>query len=237
MRVRTTLILAIITTASILGAPTAGHAQDTGSPSNGLPAVIPIFPLPDTGLFPNASHGFHIFEPRYRAMIADALKGNRTIGMVMLQPGFESDYEGRPPIFPIGTAGLITEYEMLPDGRYNILLGGLVKFHVTGEDQGQPYRLAHVTALPELLTAQQTTALRNERQRIDELLGTLVDDLGIEPSPSGMPDEQVVDELAQLLPMPKPDRYALLVLGNPLERGRAIVELLEAMLKTVRAPQ
>src|SRR3970282_1098613 len=126
MTVRTTI--GIVCLAGLLSAPAASAAQSAPSGSRpaaaGLPATIPIFPLPDATLFPNASHPFRISEPRYRAMIADALKGDRIIGMVMLQPGHEAEYEGRPPIFPIGCAGLITDYEQLPDGRYNIVLRG-----------------------------------------------------------------------------------------------------------------
>lgn len=76
-----------------------------------LPPVVPIFPLEDAMLFPNVSRPFRIFEPRYRAMVADALKGDRLIGMVTLKPGYEANYEGRPPIFPIGCAGVITDVE------------------------------------------------------------------------------------------------------------------------------
>ena len=80
-------------------------ARDAGV----LPATIPIFPLEDVMLFPSVSRPLHIFEPRYRAMVADALKGDRIIGMVLLRPGYEADYEGRPPVYPIGCAGVITE--------------------------------------------------------------------------------------------------------------------------------
>ena len=57
-----------------------------------LPPVIPIFPLPHAVLFPNVFMPLHIFEPRYRAMVADALAGDRIVGMVLLKPGFETDY-------------------------------------------------------------------------------------------------------------------------------------------------
>ena len=96
-----------------------------------LPAEIPIFPLEPTLLFPGVERPLHIFEPRYRAMVADALKGDRIIGMTTLKPGFEADYAGRPPIYDIGCAGVITDVEELPGGRYNIVLRGLVKFRVT----------------------------------------------------------------------------------------------------------
>ena len=79
------------------------------SPST-IPAEIPLFPLPETSLFPGVSRPFLIFEPRYREMIADALKGDKIIGMVRLRPGFEKDYEGRPPIYDVGCAGTIEKY-------------------------------------------------------------------------------------------------------------------------------
>src|SRR5689334_20327607 len=96
---------------------------------------IPLFPLPEVVLFPNVERPLVIYEPRYREMVADALKGDRTIGMVRLRPGFEKDYEGRPPIDAIGCAGVIQGSEQLPDGRYIILLRGVSTFRVLGEDQ------------------------------------------------------------------------------------------------------
>ena len=99
-----------------------------------LPPTIPIFPLPNVVLFPNVFLPLHIFEPRYRQMVDDALNGDRIIGMVLLRPGWEGDYEGRPPVYPIGCAGVITHAERLADGRFNIVLRGMEKFRITGED-------------------------------------------------------------------------------------------------------
>ena len=204
------------------------------APTGSLPAVIPIFPLDSPTLFPNGSFPLHIFEPRYRAMIADALKGDRIIGMVMLQPGHEAEYEGRPPIFPVGCAGLITDYQELPDGRYNIVLGGLVKFRVTSEDQSRAYRLAHVTVLPETLDDRETTSLRESRRQIEALLLSMSDRLGIDQIFPGIPDEQVVDELSQHLPMPPLTRQQFLEREDPLARAGALIELLQAMAKSPR---
>lgn len=148
---RTAICALIVATLVCTAAPLRAQPAASKAPPapGGVPDVIPIFPLESATLFPNGSYSLHIFEPRYRAMVADALKGDRIIGMVMLQPGYEADYEGRPPIFPVGCAGLITEYEELPDGRYNIVLGGLVKFRVTGEDNSRPYRLARIVRIPD----------------------------------------------------------------------------------------
>jgi len=61
-----------------------------------LPSTIPLFPLPNVVLFPNVCLPLHIFEPRYREMVADVLDADRIIGMVLLRPGWEGEYEGRP---------------------------------------------------------------------------------------------------------------------------------------------
>jgi uncharacterized protein len=211
-----------------------GAGANVGAPPGGLPAMIPIFPLESPTLFPNGTFPLHIFEPRYRAMIADALKGNRIIGMVMLQPGHESEYEGRPPIFPIGCAGLITDYEQLPDGRYNIVLGGLVKFRVTGEDNSRPYRLARVETIAEVLDDRGTEALRQERERLTSLMSALYDQFGFPDPPPGVPDEQVVDELAEHLPIAPLARQQLLEQESPLARATTLVKLLEALVKAPR---
>src|SRR5881409_4083016 len=100
-----------------------------------LPPVIPIFPLPNVVLFPNVFLPLHIFEPRYRSMVADALAGDRIIGMVLLKPGYERDYEGRPPVYPMGCAGVISHAEPFADGRCNIVLRGMQKFRIVTEDE------------------------------------------------------------------------------------------------------
>jgi Lon protease-like protein len=194
------------------------------APAADLPAVIPIFPLQETTLFPSAARPLLIFEPRYRAMIADALKGDRIIGMVRLRPGFEADYEGRPPIDAVGCAGRIVDYELLPDGRYTIVLAGFMRFRVASEDQSRPYRLARVEAMPETSGSQDAAALRTSRERLEELLSVV----GIELSQAPADDAQVVDTLAQYLNMNSERRQQLLEMDGPLRRARALIDMLSA---------
>ena len=78
-----------------------------------LPSSIPLFPLPNVVLFPNVFLPLHIFELRFREMVTDALHSDRIIGMALLRPGWEEDYEGRPPVYSVGCAGLITNFEQL----------------------------------------------------------------------------------------------------------------------------
>src|ERR1700676_438567 len=90
--------------------------------------LLALFPLPNVVLFPNVFLPLPILEPRYRELIADALASDRLIGMVLLRPGWNTDYDGRPPVYPIGCSGLITHVERVPDGRYNIALRGVERF-------------------------------------------------------------------------------------------------------------
>lgn len=107
---------------------------------------IPLFPLPGVVLLPGTILPLHIFEPRYRAMVADALDGDRTIGMAMMRPGWEESAHS-PPIFPVGGAGRIVEAEQLTDGRYNIVLAGEFRYRVVEESPPAPYRVARVEPL------------------------------------------------------------------------------------------
>ena len=102
-----------------------------------------IFPLPGVVLLPGTLLPLHIFELRYRAMIADALEQDRMIGMSMLKPGWQKE-EPCPSIYPIGGAGEIVEAEELPDGRYNIVLEGRFRYRVLQEAPPDPYRVARV---------------------------------------------------------------------------------------------
>jgi Lon protease-like protein len=191
-----------------------------------IPSEIPLFPLPETSLFPGVSRPFLIYEPRYREMIADALKGNRIIGMVRLRPGFEKDYEGRPPIHDIGCAGTIEEYEQLPDGRYVILLRGLTTFRIVTEDQRKAYRLARIEAIPELLKDEDRATLSTLRNRVEKALVTLLP-LGVDPPDPSLEDDEFVNIVAQNFGMPEATRQDLLERNNVLERARALADLLD----------
>jgi Lon protease-like protein len=108
-------------------------------------ASIPLFPLSDVVLFPGCLAPLHIFEPRYRQMIEAALEAERLIGMVTVRPDALEEMADNPPIYQVGCAGLITDYERLSDGRYNIVLRGVKRFRVESEsapDSDRLYRLA-----------------------------------------------------------------------------------------------
>jgi uncharacterized protein len=111
-----------------------------------LPTQIPVFPLPSVVLFPNVMLPLHIFEPRYRQMVRDAMgKERRLIGMALLKGDWQKDLvPGNPEIFPVGCVGEIARMVPLPDGRSNILLQGLREYRIREEIFAKSYREAVV---------------------------------------------------------------------------------------------
>jgi Lon protease-like protein len=205
--------------------------------------VIPIFPLPNVVLFPTVFLPLHIFEPRYRDMVADTLAADRLIGMVLLRPGWEHLYEGRPPVFPIGCSGVITHADRLSDGRYNIVLRGVERFRILGEDHQRAYRLASVEAIAEpALAPEDRAALRRERSKLEGLIAPVVEHSGrVHPIrearasgdpmiPSEMADEDLVNALAQYLDFEPIEKQALLERRCVRSRAESLVELLEMKL-------
>jgi Lon protease-like protein len=221
------VLLAAATAASPAGAQSLGQKFPTEAPqAKALPEVIPLFPLGDVVLFPGMSEPLHIFEPRYRTMVTDALKGDRIIGMVLLQPGFEADYEGRPSIYPVGCAGEIVEVDELPDGRFNIVLRALGKFRVLSEDQSRPYRLARVDAVAEVSEDAEQPLDRTERERLQTAVQFFMGRPGVE-IPLMLSDLELVNVLARRLELAPLERQMLLQQNGVRARYQALVELLE----------
>lgn len=94
---------------------------------------LAIFPLPAAVLLPYEILPLHIFEPRYREMMADVLEGDRPIAIAQLAAGWEGGYEGRPPVEPLCGVGIVTRHERLDDGRYNVLIRGAARVQIERE--------------------------------------------------------------------------------------------------------
>lgn len=95
--------------------------------------ALSIFPLPAATLLPGAFLPLHVFERRYRDLVRDALAETKTLAVARLKPGFELDYEGRPPVYEVCGAGRIVEHREHRDGRYDILLEGLARVRIVQE--------------------------------------------------------------------------------------------------------
>jgi Lon protease-like protein len=113
-----------------------------------------LFPLPNLVLFPNVVQPLHIFEPRYRQLMADALAGDRLIGLGLLDPTAGIQITGLPVIHPVICLGSIFREERMPDGRFNLLLQGVARARIVEElPSGKLYREARVELLQEIPAA------------------------------------------------------------------------------------
>ena len=196
-----------------------------------LPSSIPLFPLPNVVLFPNVFLPLHIFELRFREMVTDALHSDRIIGMVLLRPGWEQDYEGRPRVYSVGCAGLITNFEHLENGRYNIVLRGLHKFRILNEDNRRSYRLAHVDGIIEPFDDSIRQAIRLDRAHLETLVTKGLHQAASESQvPASMSDEDLVNALAQYLDLEPVEKQALLERDGLLHRCESLIQLLEMKL-------
>ncbi len=97
--------------------------------------------------FPKTLLPLHVFEPRYRTMIADAIRGDQTLCVALLKPGWEADYEGSPEVHAVACVGTIVMHEELSDGRYNIVLKGNERVMIERYEQMTPYRIARLRPL------------------------------------------------------------------------------------------
>lgn len=126
-------------------------AEDLLPLTTGELAALPIFPLPQMVFFPGTALPLHLFEARYRAMIRDCTtKGPTAIAVALLEPGWEEDYQGQPPIARVNGVGRIAWHEELPDGRHNIVLVGMGRVHLDPLAlEGRAYRRGRATLLPD----------------------------------------------------------------------------------------
>jgi len=143
------------------------------------PIPLPIFPLPEVVFFPETVLPLHVFEPRYRALVADCLAGTRWLAVPMLRAGWERDYQGRPPVHAVAGAGEIMQAERLADGRYNVLLDGRVRIRIEEElASGRAYRVVRARPLPDVLDDADRASLGERLATLRGSHAKLLDALG-----------------------------------------------------------
>lgn len=199
-----------------------------------LPDVIPVFPLPGALLLPRARLPLHLFEPRYLAMMEDALKTpQRLIGMV--QPNKVPGREGHG-LHAIGCAGRITQFSETEDGRYMITLAGICRFRVTEEVEGfTPYRRikASWTGFErDLGPEEEDTAF--DRAKFLGTLGQYFDARDLETDWESLKeadDELLINSLSMLLGFEPEDKQALLEAPSLSTRRETLITLLEYSLR------
>ncbi len=187
--------------------------------------LVRLFPLPNVVLLPETTLPLHVFEPRYRAMLADALESDRLIGMQLLDGDAPPDGEGRPGLHAIGCAGEVVHHEPLEDGRSNIVLRGTFRYRIETEPpSGAPYRVAEVTPLATAPLPRTDPAGRTPaewRRLLADSVRKLADAVGRSAArelPSRLSDEGLVNEAVSRLGLDPLDGYRLLAMDRLEER-------------------
>jgi hypothetical protein len=197
---------------------------------------LPLFPLPGVILYPCSLLPLHIFEPRYRAMVADALAGDGCIGMATLKPGWEADYNGNPPIHEVVCLGKILESKPLADGRYDIVLCGVKRARIEAVVKDAPYRAARVELLDDRPVGgreREATRLRDRLLEIADRIPPVLYRHQNVPRALRKLDAPLgcsADLLADALLLPPARKLALLEELCPLARAQALVRAIEAEL-------
>ncbi len=142
----------------------------------------PIFPLPNVVHFPHLLLPLHVFEPRYRRMVHDCLSGDRLLAMALLKPGWEASTAfSKPAVFDMACLGRITAEQRLPDGRYYLVLQGLSRARIVGEeDPDQPYRIAKLELCSDVYAAPPTIDRDARREEMLDAFRRLHKDINLE---------------------------------------------------------
>ena len=182
---------------------------------------LSIFPLPGALLFPGMQLPLHLFEPRYRAMISDAMARDRRIGMI--QPRGDDG-----ELYQIGCVGKIAEVEALEDGRYNVILEGVALFRIVRElDVSTAFRQVEAELLPILeddaLSLGRRSSLELESRRFAEVQGYAVDWDAV----ARLDDESLVNGIAQIAPFDSAAKQALLEAPDIETRAELIIQLMQ----------
>ncbi|MBW0007138.1 MAG: LON peptidase substrate-binding domain-containing protein [Sphingomonas sp.] len=188
---------------------------------------VPIFPLPGAILFPRTQLPLHIFEPRYREMVRDAVDGAGQIAMI--QP-HRLDDDNQAPLYGVGCVGEVVGVEELDDGRFNIVLMGSNRFRLLREiDTDAAYRCAEIdiTAFsdgePEPLASIQRAEVEREARKLGDALGLAVDWAAV----ARLDDEMLVNAIAQVAPFDVGAKQALLEAESLQDRTDLLVQLMQ----------
>ena len=196
--------------------------------------VLGVFPLPKVVLFPGATLPLHVFEPRYRALVEDAMAADRVFAMALLKPGYQADYGGNPEIYPIGCAGRITEIVPIEDGRFLLTLTGIRRLEFLEMTCATPYRSHRVRYLEELTPDPETPAARQVMIRLvsarQQIIASMDGAAGSGPIPTGLPFAETVNRVALELDIDPVVKYRLLENGDLLARAERLAALLESAL-------
>jgi Lon protease-like protein len=188
-----------------------------------MPTRLSIFPLPGAILFPGLHLPLHIFEPRYRALVGDALARDRRIAMIQPHGAAEG-----APLYSVGCVGKIDEVEALDDGRYNIVLAGETRFRLLRElDVATPFRQVEAELLADdgdaVLSSVERAGFEQEARVFADSQGYVVD----WDSVARLDDRTLIDGVSQIAPFDLAAKQALLEADTLAERCELLIQLMQ----------
>lgn len=205
--------------------------------------TVRLFPLPNVVLFPQVLQALHIYEERYRAMTAEAIRTDRLIAMAMLRPGWESDYEGRPPIFSTACLGRIVSQQKLPDGRYYLLLQGISRVRILYEhDDAKPFRTAKVQLQEEVGACTSTQERFMHHQVLEALWRFCPAIAGVQPQypklvQADVPLGVLTDGLSYGLPLKAYEKQEFLEELDVVRRAEKLIACIDLLRERLEAGQ
>jgi Lon protease-like protein len=198
---------------------------------------LPVFPLPSTVLFPGIVIPLHVFEPRYRRMVADAMASDETICLAMIKPGTEE--RERPEVHDVAGMGRIIHCDKLIGGRYNILVQGIARVHLVEEIEGDsPYRRFRARVVPNP-TEQDAAAAQDQLVHLESCIISLVTavaetDAQLVEVVRSTPDPiKLADILAATVVQDSAQQQALLATTELRSRLALLIDRLTDVLATV----
>ncbi|MEZ4401788.1 MAG: LON peptidase substrate-binding domain-containing protein [Kofleriaceae bacterium] len=222
--------------------PEDDQATDGACPEEAIDAAaltrLAIFPLPNAVLLPGGLMPLHVFEDRYRDMVRDCLDGSRLLAIARLRPGYQTDYQGRPPVFPHAGLGRIIACEETDDGRYLIVVRGVARVELGPElPPVRSYREVIATLLPDAPAPADAVAVAHGQllalcERLCQALDRGADEVRALLASCSCPGA-CADAIAAALVFDHDERQALLERLDPAERldrvadhvGRLLCEL------------
>lgn len=196
-----------------------------------LPQEIPVFPLTGVLLLPRGQLPLNIFEPRYLAMVNDALRGDRMIGVIQPRDFQQGMTGNKTPLFTTGCVGRITSFEETEDGRYLITLTGISRFHIDQElALVQGYRRARVKWDNFTDDLQAHDCLGIDRNQLKDLLRHYFNLEGLSCSwdmIDGASDDKLITALSMICPLDPGEKQALLEAACCRTRAKMFMTMLE----------
>lgn len=199
--------------------------------------AMPLFPLPGLVFLPSTLLPLHVFEPRYRALVKDCLAGAGIFAVPQLREGWQEEYEGRPAVWPMAGVGRIVRCQPLQDGRYNLLLLGMGRFHIDAESSTDTlYRVANGHIVTDTLPAGGEAALQPATEQLRQLVGQLItvhpglaaDFVRVLEHADG--PVQLIDMLGHLALREAEERQTFLETADPLARCDQVLSGLAGFL-------